>query len=494
MNPFYYEYADELPSSYVQEVYPEDVVATKPGWVKWLVIVGLLTTSVAIFIGVRPEHLVGVSLAFLNCLIVGTAIVKLANKRSLCSILVITFLLWPTIGWCLGTIYFAIFTPDIELLNGSVRLQTVILTFLILYLTTIFYILRNEKPYTHIAEPIGRRLNSVTLLFLLFTFGFFAVTRILQLPGGGIAGTLFFYSFYVPLVAGIQATYMRHRDKLFLIVLFGLMVFFFTLANRRRYAITPIFSFLLGYFFLSRARSRTKLLFVLILLLGFPTYMIIGNTVRYFVGKAGYEDFGRSMHALKGWRYAAKEAEWADAVFTRLFFSGGHAIITETPERIPYVGFSPAGYLKETAIAFIPGKLFSRMEFEVNAKYAGNFVLNNYGISKFYITREHQVGVTSLGHFWLLGGWPFLIAGSLILALLHGLVFKIINTILTRKPEMALFLTACMLQSAIEMSGIDLINIMRFLFWRMVLAIVFYYVFIAPFLKRRGTALIEETA
>ncbi len=494
MSPFYYEHADELPSSYVQEVYPEDVAATKLGWVKWLIIIGLLTTIIAIFIGVRPEHLVGVFLAFLNCLIVGTAIVKLANKRSPCSLLVISFLLWPTIGWCLGTIYFAIFMPHTELLNGSIRLQGVILIFLILYLTTIFYILRDEKPYIHLAEPVGRRLNSVTLLFLLFTFGFFAVTKVWQLPGEGIAGTLFLYSFYVPLVAGAQATYMRRRDKLFLIVLFGLMVFFFTVVNRRRYAITPILSFLLGYFLLSRARTKTKLLFILILLLGFPTYMIIGNTVRYFVGFIGYEDIGKSLHALKGWKYAAKETEWADAVFTRLFFSGGHAIITETPEQVPYVGFHPAEYLQETAIAFIPGKFFDRMEFEVNAKYAGNFVLNNYGISKFFITRRHQVGVTSLGHFWLLGGYPFIIAGALILALLHGLVFKIINRALTRKPEMALFLTACMLQSAIEMSGVDFINVMRLLFWRMVLAIAFYYVFIAPFLKRPGTVLIEETA
>jgi len=494
MSPVYYEHADELPFSYMQEVYPDDVAATKSGWVKWLIIIGLLTTGIAISIGVHPEHLVGVFLAFLNCLIVGVAIVKLVNKRSLCSLLVITFLLWPTIGWCLGTIYFAIFMPQTELLNGSIKLQGVILVFLTLYLTLIFYILRDEKPYVDLAEPAGRRLNLVTLLFLLFTFAFFAVMKIGQLPGEGIAGTLFLYSYYIPLVVGIQAAYMRRGDKLFLIVLFGLIVFFFTVANRRRYAMTPIFSFLLGYFFLSRGRTKTKLLFVLILLLGFPTYMIIGNTVRYFVGKAGYEDLGRSMHALKGWRYAAGEAEWADTVFTRMFFSGGHAVITETPERMPYVGFSPAEYLKETAIAFVPEKFFDRIEFETNAKYAGNFVLNNYGISKFYITREHQVGVTSLGHFWLLGGWPAIIVGSLILALLHGLVFKIINRVLIRRPEMGLFLTACLLQSAIEMSGIDFINIMRLLFWRMVLAIGFYYVFIAPFLKRPGTALVEETA
>ena len=494
MSPFYYEHADDLPFSYMQEVYPEDVAATKPGWIKWLVIIGLLTIGVTISIGVYPEHLAGVCLAFLNCLIVGIAIVKLANKRSLCSLLVITFLLWPTIGWCLGTIYFAIFLPQTELLNGSVRLQAVILVFLTLYLTLIFYILRDEKPYVELVEPAGRRLNLVTLLFLLFTFAFFAVMKITQLPGEGIAGTLFGYSFCVPLVAGIQATYMRRRDKLFLIVLFGLMVFFFTVVNRRRYAITPILAFLLGYLFLSRARTKTKLLFVLILLLGFPTYMIIGNTVRYFIGSAGYEDLGRSLHTLKGWKYAAGRTEWMEAVFARLFFSGGHAVITETPEPIPYVGFSPAEYLKETAIAFVPEKFFDRIEFEANAKYAGNFVLNNYGISKFYITREHQAGVTSLGHFWLMGGWPFIVVGSLILALLHGLVFKIINRALIRRPEMGLFLTACLLQSAIEMSGIDFINVMRLLFWRMILAIAFYYVFIAPFVKRLEPALIEETA
>lgn len=492
MSPLYEEYMDEALPSYVQEVYPEDIAPPKPTWLKWIIGIGLLTTIITIFIGVHSEHLVGVLLALINCLVVGTAIVKLANKRSLCSVLVIIFLLWPTIGWCLGTIYFAIFMPHTELLNGSAKLQAVILIFMILYLTLIFYILRDEKPYMHLAEPAGRRLNFVTLLFLLFTFCFFAVTKVWELPGGGIAGTLFGYSFCVPLVAGIQATYMRRKDKLFLIVLFGLIVFFFTLANRRRYAMIPILSFLLGYFLLSRGRTKTKLLFVLILLFGFPTYMVIGNTVRYFVGKAGYEDLGKSLYALKGWKYAAEKAEWADSVFTRLFYSGGHAIITETPDSIPYVGFSPVEYIRETSIAFIPEKFMDRKEFEAGAKYAGNYVLNNYGISKFYITREHQVGVTSLGHFWLLGGWPFIIAGAIILALLHGLVFKIINRALIRKPEMALFLTACMLQSVIEMSGIDFINIMRLLFWRMVLGTAFYYIFINPFLKRERPVSIEE--
>lgn len=494
MSPLYEEYLDEALPSYVQEVHPEDIAPPKPTWIKWLLTTGLFTIITVLFIGVHSEHLFGVFFALINCVIACIAIVKLANKRSLCSVFVITFITLPITGWCLGTIYFAIFLPDTEMLNGSVKLQAVILLFMTIYLTGIFYILRHEKPYIHIAESRCRRLNSVVLLLLFFTFGSFAVTKIWQLPGGGIAGTLYGYSYCTLFVVGAQATYMRRKDKLFILVLFGLLFFFFTLANERRYAIVPMLCFLIGLFFLSHIQTKTKLLILLLFFLAFPTYLVIGNTVRYFVGKGGYEDLGKSMHALKGWKYAAEKAEWMDSMFLRLFYSGGHAIITETPDSIPYVGFSPVEYIRETLIAFIPEKFMDRKEFEAGAKYAGNYVLNNYGISKFYITRKHQTGVTLLGHLWTLGGYPFIIAGAIILVLLQGIVFKVINRAVIWKPERALFLTACLLLSAIEMVGFDLINIMRLLFWRVVLAIAFYYVFIAPFLKQPGAEEdIEET-
>jgi hypothetical protein len=484
MMPLQYEQGDELISADAAEVYPEQAVPPKPTWLNWLVGIGLLIVFITSLAGARDRHAPGVFLAFLNCLLVGLAVIRLAAKRSLSSIIPITFVLWPVLGWCVGTIYFAAFTPTTPLLNGSVRLQCVIMLFMVLYLAIVFFLLRRDISYVHLPEPVGRRLNVVALYFFSLTAFLFAVTKVFQLPGEGIVGTLFSYSYCLPLLIGAQVTYLRLRHKIYLIVIFCMLLAFFALANRRRYGITPIFAFAVGVFFLSRMRTKTKLVLLVILMLGFPTYMIIGNTVRYFVGRAGYEDFGRSLYAMRGWRYVAGEAKWMDSVFNRLFFTGGHAVITETPSPVPYVGFSPDVYLKETAISLIPGKIIDRIAFHERATYAGNFVLNNYGLARFYITREHQVGVTILGHFWLLGGYPYIIVGALIIALLQGLIFFVINKFVLRRPQFALFITACMMWSAIEMSGTDLISTIRNLFWRLVLGVAFYWVFFVPFLKR----------
>jgi len=493
MDTFYHEYTDELTPSNMEDTYLEDIAPPKPVWLKWLVFIGLLTVIIAIFVSVPGEHLAGCFFAFLNCLIVAIAIIKLANKRSLCSVLAITFLVWPTLGWCVGTVYFAIFMPHTPLLNRSVKLQAVILLFIVIYLTAIFYILRKEKPYTFLPDAAGRRLNFMVLALFTFAAVSFMATYVLQAGVRTFAGTLFAYSSCLPLVIGAQITYMRLKERLFTIALFCLLLAFFALANRRRYAITPIFAFMVGLFFLSRVSTKTKVLMLLIGFLIFPTYMIIGNTVRAATHEIGYENWGKKAHAMKEWKYIAAKKNWADTVFGRLFFTGGQAIITETPSEVPYLGFSPYQYLKEAGIAFIPDKFMDRLEFESNARYAGNFILNHYGLARFNISRKHQTGVTLLGHFWLLGGFPFIIAGAVLVALLQGMVFFKINRTLIRKPEMALFLTACMLGSAIEMSGIDFINAMRLLFWRLVLSIAFYYVFIWAFLKRPEAIPAEET-
>lgn len=484
MDTFHYEHVGEMDPPYVEDTYLEDVTPPKPVWVKWLTAIGLLTIIVAIFASVPGEHLAGCLLAFLNCLIVGITISKLANKRSLCSMLVITFLVWVALGWCLGTIYFAIFIPHTLLLNGSVKLQIVILMFMMVYLTAIFYVLREEEPYMPLPESAGRRLNSVALCFYFFITILFFISRVSKLPGGGIVGTIFSYSYCLPLVIGVQAAYIRYRDKLLLVAAFCLIFVLFTLANQRRYVIKSVLAFLVGFFFLSRIPTKTKLLIFLLAFIAFPAYMIIGNTVRAVVGEAGFEDFGARIHAAKQWKYIAKETKWADSVFGRLFFDGGHAIITETPSQVPYSGFSPFQYLKELGISFTPDKFFDRLEFEANAKYAGNFVLNKYGFNRFYITRKHQVGVTILGHFWLLGGYPFIIIAGIAMALLHWVVFIIINKARRRKPELALFITSCMFSSAIEMFGVNFIYAMHNAFWRLVLGTAFFYLFINPFLKR----------
>jgi hypothetical protein len=102
MDNFGYEYTDEVDSYYVPQAYLDETVVPKPRWLKWLIGIGLLVVLSAILVGARPQDRVGVLLAFLNCLIGGVAIFKLASKRSLCCLIPIVFLVWMILGWCVN--------------------------------------------------------------------------------------------------------------------------------------------------------------------------------------------------------------------------------------------------------------------------------------------------------------------------------------------------------------------------------------------------------
>jgi hypothetical protein len=486
METYDYQYTDSTDPSYAGQEYPVDAALPKPTWLKWLVRIGLVVIFLGILAGVRREHMAGTCLAFLNCLIGAIAIVRFANKRSLCCIIPIAFLTWLILGWGVGTIYFAIFLPDgaygqASYLYQSIRLQTVILVFLIPYLAASFYMLRNEQPHAPLEARSAHRLNFWVLAFFSVVVSVFIIIKTFSLPGDSTAGTFLNYSASLPLLLGAQITLIRLKGKIFTIALFCLMLFFFALANVRRYAMVPILSFLMGFFLLSQVSTKVKLTILLIVLASFPAYVVIGNTVRTIIGTGGYEDLGYRLQVMKEWKGVAKRTPWTESVFGRLFFVGGHSVITRTPSERPYLGFDPSQYIKETAVSFIPGKVLPHMPIYLRARYMGNFILNNYG---FHLTEEHQVGVTLLGHFWLLGGYPFIIIGAFAVAFLQWIFISIVNRALRRAPEKALFYLAFILTVMIWMPGRGFISAMRQLFWYLVLGTAFFYLFINPFLQK----------
>jgi hypothetical protein len=349
---------------------------------------------------------------------------------------------------------------------------------------SIFYFLRKERPYTHMPEALGGRLNVLVFCFFSFSVIFFLVTQFLRLRVmGSIASTFFFYTFFLPLVLGAQVTYMRFSSKVCVLTLFCFMLFSFMVVGSRGYLVIPVFAFLVGFFLLSRVRTTTKLVVILAVLVAFPAYMIIGNTVRAITGRKGFEDIGYNIQALKEWKTVAEVTPWAASTFGRLFFTGGHSIITKTPSEAPYSGFYPGLYLKETAVMLVPEKISGPIHQRVYLRgtYAGNYVLLDYG---FDLRKEFQVGVTLLGHFWLLGGYPFIVAGAIVVALLQGLIIRLVNRALAQQPEKALFYAAIVLTPMIWMSGRSFIITFRNIFWQIVLAIAFYNIFIRPFLKK----------
>lgn len=481
-----YEYSEEIDYPCVEDVYYGADSPPKQKWMKWTACILLCVTFVAIVISVDYENMTGSLFAFFNCCVTAVAIIKLANKGSLLSVFPIFFLIWLIMGFSLAPIYFSISFPDftynhIQALYKNVKLQMVVLCFLVPYLIVTFWSLKNAGPYKHTPRPAGNRLNFAVLMLFTFSAGAFAIIKITGLPGDGVAGTFLNYTMCIPFVLGLQITYMSKKRKIIIAIVFAGILFFFALANARRNAMIPIMSFMVGLFLLSKIKTRTKLTILVVLFFAFPAYMVIGNTVRTILGEVGYEDMAGRAKAMKEWKSVAKQSRWADSTFVRLFSTGGHSVVTMTPEEVPFLGFEPDRYLREMAISFVPGKILQGMKLYFSAKYVYNFNLNRYG---FHLTEEHQVGISIIGHLWMLGGYPFIIGGAIFLGLMQWIVFAFINRSLRSRPEKGVFYAGFIMSTFMWMSGRDLIIVIRGLFWQVILAIAFYYIFIAPFLKR----------
>lgn len=468
------------------ESWVEDNCPTSQIWFKWLTYISLGLMLLGILIGAGTDRLSSL-MAYLNCLVVGWTLVKLSQKRSICVLFPIAFLAWLIMGCSVAPIYYAIFNPEATyqyyqpVLFKNLKFQLAVFAFLIPYIMTTLWSMQREIPYIHLSEKRAQRLNLLTFLLFSLSALVFVFVQVFKLPGEGYAGTFLNYTSCLALILGIHIRAIRIHLKVLLLGYFAVLFFFFALANARRYALVPMLAFLLGIFFLSRVTTRTKVVILLIMLVLFPAYMVVGNTVRYLLGEVGFEDLGYRAQVLKEWKYVAQQVSWADSVFGRFFFTGGHAVVTRTPEEIPYLGFNPKRYFLETAISFIPGKLKEHMTFYIESQYAYNFHLNNYG---FHLTEEHQVGISIFGHFWVLGGYPFMIVGGVMVALLQWAACSFVNRSFRVMPEKGLFYLAFLLPSFIWMSGRGFIAVLRGLFWQMVLAVLFYYVFIWPFLKR----------
>jgi hypothetical protein len=458
----------------------------RPGWFKWMIWISLGFMLMGILVA-SGAYRFSCLLAMVNCVITGWTMIKLAERRSLNILFPIAFLAWLVMGCSVAPNYYSIFKPDAVyqysqlILGGNLKFQFVIFSFLVPYVLVTLWSMRKEVPYTQLSEKRARRLNIIVFALFVISALVFIFIQVLGLPGESYAGTFLNYTACVPLILGIHYRRMSKQFKIILVGYFLLMLFFFALANARRYALVPMLAFLLGIFFLSTVSNRTKIILILIMLFVFPAYMVIGNTVRYIFGEVGFEDLAYRAQVLKEWKYVAEQVSWADSVFGRFFFTGGHAVVTRTPEEVPFLGFDPGQYCLETAISLIPGKLKEHMTFFISAKYAYNFHLNDYG---FELTEEHQVGISIFGHFWSIGGYPFMVIGGALLALMQWVVFGFVNRAFRKRPEKGLFYVSFILPTFVWMSGKGFIDVSRGLFWQMVLAVLFYIVFIWPFLSR----------
>jgi hypothetical protein len=453
-------------------------------------IVGLL----AILVKVGSDLLPVALFAYVNCLVYLFFAAYFLKKGTLSSLFPVIMPGWLVTGSCLGVIYFAMFMPDgyyenmnytLSYFEGGIRYQGVIFLFLISYFLTMKVLLRNEK-YTPQSPAMGSRAMANTAVFIcMFIIGLNLASNILGLPGFATvwADRLFVHMNSILFVAGALIFKMTKKTKLFICLFLGMSIFLYTLANSRGMAMLPVMAFLAGIFLFSEIKPKAKILLLTAIVIGLPFYMVIGNTVRLLTGEGGggFEDLGSKMRILKEWKSAARQQPVGAGFFGRMYFTGGNAIVALTPEQIPHRDLSVPGYAREMAVCLIPGPMMnmliggkltgSGINKVFERQHIGNWVLLDYG---FNISETSAVEVSFVGHLWLFGGYAFVIAGGVLLALIHGLAAWRIRAAWRINPDKAIFYFAIMFTAILWTTNLDLISHWRAVAYKLLFAFVIF--------------------
>lgn len=449
-------------------------------WLSWPVAALGFILPVTILFTVSPEHLGGALLAYLNCVLIVWAILHFIKVDALLGMLLLAALPFLLTAWSVPSLYFALLhlpasyntlwgrVPHLE---GFLRVQGAVFVFLLAYLPPLLIFFHRTRGAEGAPLASPKTLVHLIAVYCIVVTVAYDITRVVMpadAKGGIIWWTWGFYNYSVGLylVIGALSPFLSHGFRLFLIPFFAVHLVIFAVGNARLPGLLPVLWFCAGYIFLSGVPNKRKGVLLLILFMALPIYVVVGNTTRSVLGKAGFENFGRRFDVLvqgAGQRNVGG-MDALTATMGRLFMTGGQNIIARTPEGLPYFEFEPGKYAKEAAESLLPGILYFQ------PYYRTNWHLMRYGFN----IGPTSIEISLLGHFWMMGGWAAVFIGGLATALMHGIVLEIIRRARKISWTKALIYTAFLCTAMFDCFGDDFIGAFRALVWRFMLAVLVY--------------------
>ena len=394
-------------------------------WFSWPAVLVFILLPGVILLRVGFEHLAGSLLAYVNCVVIVSAVIYMLKRDPLLGLLPAISFIRLFFGMSGSALYFAIMKMEPEygtlirghfvpFLSGFVKEQLVVALFLVIFipLLLVFFNIWKEQTGPPVSYP--RRLTKLIFILCTILMVAFDTGMLLQMgwPGGGFNVQwwlfgLFRYNIGLMIILGALFAFISIRGKCLLAAIFAIHAFVFVVGSMREYGFIPIFFFFVGLFFLSSIAGKKKLITLIVLLAGFSLYMLMGQaTRRYGWGMGGFK--ARLSHMTDVRTYGELPGP-VNQTMGRLFMGGGHSIITRTPEEVPYLDFKPAQYVFEMGESLLPGIA------SYHPYYRGNHHLLRYDLN--VVTSSIEISV--LGHFWMLGGWFAMAAGAIYAALLQ---------------------------------------------------------------------------
>ncbi|MFO0840237.1 MAG: hypothetical protein U1D55_17145 [Phycisphaerae bacterium] len=476
--------SQQLPTGFIPVV-PMNPAArrTAVNWFTRPVFFVLVILPIAIAFGAADDHRTTALLAYLNCLVAGVAAMYFVRQRSLQAMIPVLFLTWQTMSWPIACTFFAIFAPDASyltmhyvrhFLDGGERLQLALLVFMICYLLMCRWIIR-KTPELPAAPPANsRRMASLILAVVMVVIGLNAIGKVKELPFAVqyLADGLFIYLNGLMLVVGALLRQLPVRTILITMVFLAFCGVFYALGNARGMALLPFSLFVFGLLFHSTLTPRMKFNLVVAAAVSLPLYLAIADSTRRLLGGIGFENLERRAEALSR---GVTEFLDVNSVFVRslgrLFSTGGHSIITLTPESRPYMDFSPQLYFTELFTRLLPGVIYYAPH------YSWTTILTDYDIR---ITDKTSVELSTVGSFWILGGWTAVAIGGLALGLTHALLANLIAGAARRSYLKGLFYLAMVGPHVLWCQNLDYISHFRLLVYALIGAVLIYQLVLAP--------------
>jgi hypothetical protein len=457
-----------------------------PDWVGWPLLAGLVLLAALLAVMVPPEHLLGSLLAYLNLIIIAGAWVYFASRGTLEGLMPAMFLTWLAAATPLAAIYFALMTPDHtystaagtrEFLYGGARLQGMTMLFTVAYVGVMYLLQGRGIPWR---TPVGtrtmdRRAATVVLWIAITAITFNAVSKVKPFPGllQYVADGGYHTLNGLTLVAGALFTSLALRTRLTAILFLGIAGAFYSIGNARGMAALPIALLLVGLIFLSDFDRRWKRWTVIAALTFFPLAMVVSNTTRIVTKTIGFRDLNARLGALNEWQEVLSQNNPLTSTFGRLFFVGGHTIITMSPEYYPYVDFNLARYSFEFMMRLLPKRFFGDLYYSEQP----NRILRLYG---FLITDETSQPLSTVGSLYMLGGWVPVAVGGVLIGVFHSGVGYGLRRARQRSPYLALFIFAMISAELLWGQNRDPISHVRSMVWDGLWGIVLFQYIVRP--------------
>ena len=454
---------------------------------RWPLTLVALVVPILIAAATPEKHLGGALLAYTNIVVFLIVAVYFIRQRTLQGLIPVIYLAWLIAAWPLASIYFAIECPtysyttmaeEREFLYGDDWLQLVTLAFLVSYLTT-FAVFRGRHAPWSVGNgelKTDQRVVSIILWIVISAITVHAVSKLLPLPDllQYIANGSYLYLHGLMLMVGVLFLRLPLQTRWRAIVFMAIVAGFYTLGNARGQAAAPTALFLLGLIFLSNLDHRWKVWIVTIGCLCFPLALVFSNTTRLVTGTIGFQDLASRVKALEQWQQVLSSTPILASTFGRLFFVGGHTIVTMSPERFPYIDFSWSSYIWELLTRMMPRKAVFESYYSANP----NLILGQYD---FLITEDTSVAVSLIGSLYMLGGIIAVMIGGVGIGLLHSGLARLIGNLAARSKYLALFVFAMISSNLLWGQNIDPITHLRGLVWAGTSAVIIYQLMIRPF-------------